>query len=147
MNNGYRFLHMYTMNLEKSIIDIIKGLGILDEQKPLPFKRGSSRADEEVRPIFWAIKPKSYIARTQEWDEYPNGRWGVSRSPAFGDMEKYWNFSGHNNATMITDNIKLWGDSVTSFDNISKVFIDFVQGKIKKYPFSEGCLQIETKTI
>ena len=80
-----RFLHFYTMNLEKSVIDIVKGLGILDTSRELPFKKSSSqRHNEEVRPIFWAIKPKSYINRTQEWDEFPNGRWGVSRSPAFG---------------------------------------------------------------
>jgi hypothetical protein len=54
------------MNLEKPIIDIIKGLNILDTQRLLPFRRPSckGRQKEEVRPIFWAIKPKSYIART-----------------------------------------------------------------------------------
>jgi methylenetetrahydrofolate reductase (NADPH) len=77
------------MNLETSIIQIIKGLKILDSQKSLPFKKCSGRTKEEVRPIFWAIKPKSYISRTLEWDEYPNGRWGVSRSPAFGEPETY----------------------------------------------------------
>ena len=52
------------MNLEKSAIDIIKGLDILDTQKSIPFKKHCSRTKEDVRPIFWAIKPKSYIART-----------------------------------------------------------------------------------
>jgi methylenetetrahydrofolate reductase (NADPH) len=52
------------MNLETAVINIIKGLGILDNQKTLPFKKTSSRLSEEVRPIFWAIKPKSYISRT-----------------------------------------------------------------------------------
>lgn len=28
--HGFRFLHFYTMNLERSVIEIIKGLGILD---------------------------------------------------------------------------------------------------------------------
>jgi methylenetetrahydrofolate reductase (NADPH) len=46
-----------------------------------------------VRPIFWAIKPKSYIARTRDWDEFPNGRWGVSRSPAFGIPEQYYSMN------------------------------------------------------
>ncbi len=30
MEHGFRFLHFYTMNLERSVIEIIKGLGILD---------------------------------------------------------------------------------------------------------------------
>lgn len=66
IEKGYRFLHFYTMNLERSVIDIIKGLGIIDTQKSLPFKKPSfkAREKEEIRPIFWAIKPKSYIART-----------------------------------------------------------------------------------
>jgi hypothetical protein len=52
------------MNLERSVIEIVKGLGILDAQRVLPFKKSSTRLKEDVRPIFWAIKPKSYIART-----------------------------------------------------------------------------------
>jgi methylenetetrahydrofolate reductase (NADPH) len=28
--NGIKFLHFYTMNLERSVIDIIKDLGIID---------------------------------------------------------------------------------------------------------------------
>lgn len=57
INNGFRFLHFYTMNLEKPVIDIIKDLGILDKQKLLPFKKPSfkQREKEDVRPIFWAI--------------------------------------------------------------------------------------------
>jgi methylenetetrahydrofolate reductase (NADPH) len=30
IDHGFKFLHFYTMNLERSVIDIIKGLGILD---------------------------------------------------------------------------------------------------------------------
>lgn len=25
-----------------------------------------------------------YVARTAQWDDFPNGRWGDARSPAFG---------------------------------------------------------------
>lgn len=64
IQHGIRFLHFYTMNLETAVINIIKGLGILDKQKTLPFRKPSTRLTEEVRPIFWAIKPKSYISRT-----------------------------------------------------------------------------------
>jgi methylenetetrahydrofolate reductase (NADPH) len=47
------------------------------------------RKAEEVRPIFWANRPKSYLQRTMTWDEFPNGRWGDARSPAFGDLSDY----------------------------------------------------------
>ncbi|CAM9644344.1 unnamed protein product, partial [Choristocarpus tenellus] len=39
-----------------------------------------------LRPIHWANRPHSYLKRTEVWDEYPNGRWGDGRSPAFGDL-------------------------------------------------------------
>jgi hypothetical protein len=42
-----------------------------------------------VRPIFWANRPKSYMVRTNSWDEFPNGRWGDSRSPAYGELTTY----------------------------------------------------------
>ena len=41
IENGFKFIHLYTMNLEKSVIDIINGLGICDKQKELPFKKPS----------------------------------------------------------------------------------------------------------
>ena len=85
IQHGIRFLHFYTLNLERSVIDILETLNILDYSRDLPFKKPSQRAKEDVRPIFWANKPKSYISRTKEWDEFPNGRWGVSRSAAFGE--------------------------------------------------------------
>lgn len=42
---------------------------------------------------------------------------------------------------------KLWGDQVLSFQDITTVFVNFLLGKIRKYPFSEGSLQPETETI
>jgi len=47
------------MNLEASVIKIIKGLNILNISRELPFVKGSAskRKEEDVRPIFWANKP------------------------------------------------------------------------------------------
>lgn len=33
-----------------------------------------------------ANRPKSYIARTLGWDQYPQGRWGDSRNPSYGAL-------------------------------------------------------------
>ena len=46
-------------------------------RRPLPWALSAhpKRRVEDVWPIFWASRPKSYIYRTQEWDEFPNGRW------------------------------------------------------------------------
>ena len=123
--HGFKFLHFYTMNLERSVIEVVKGLGILDTQRDLPFKKGSNRCNEDVRPIFWAIKPKSYIARTQEWDEFPNGRWGLSRSPAFGDLEQYY-LVGKKSSFNPEELKKIWGEQVTNYENIAAVFINYL---------------------
>merc|ERR1719181_2221874 len=34
---------------------------------------------EDVRPIFWANRPQSYIRRTQGWEDFPTGRYGSNR--------------------------------------------------------------------
>lgn len=82
----------------------------------MPFKKPAlkGREKEEVRPIFWAIKPKSYISRTIEWDEFPNGRWGLSRSPAFGINEEYISMSKKKSFNF-DEKKKLWGDEIKSF--------------------------------
>merc|ERR1719359_2675097 len=84
-------LHFYTLNLETSVMRIIEGLDLLMDYtstKPLPWQPspGDIRKGEDVRPIFWANRPASYIRRTATWDDFPNGRFGDRASPAYGDM-------------------------------------------------------------
>ena len=154
IDGGERFLHFYTMNLETAVIRIIKGLGILNLKKELPFYKGhsSDRRKEEVRPIFWANKPSSYIYRTLKWDEFPNGRWGDSKSPAFGGgfendeeiLGGWVSYSRKFKQINIAEKRKLWGQTCTSYTQIAEVFQNYIQGKIKKFPFSEGQLAAET---
>lgn len=87
---GIHGIHFYTMNLEKGTRLILEKLGFVAEKdvvNPLPWRPSltNKRRAETTRPIFWANRQKSYLARTDAWDEFPNGRWGDSRSPAFGD--------------------------------------------------------------
>lgn len=39
IQHDHRFLHFYTMNLEKPVIDIMNELGIVHITKELPFKK------------------------------------------------------------------------------------------------------------
>lgn len=93
-NLGIRGLHFYTMNLEKATKMLLEELSLvprLETVKPLPWRQSltPTRRNETIRPIFWANRTKSYLARTENWDEYPNGRFGDSRSPAFGELDGY----------------------------------------------------------
>ena len=60
-------------------LPFLSGLWCNEVKRPLlPWKSSGNpnrRNNEAVRPIFWGGRPKSYIHRTIEWDEFPNGRW------------------------------------------------------------------------
>ncbi len=129
------------MNLAQSTKMVLEELGLAPAEgtptkkpKPLPWRQslGLSRREEDVRPVFWKNRHKSYVARTQDWDEFPNGRWGDSRSPAFGEVDAYnIGLKGTNE-----QNIKLWGKP-ESLRDIADIFIRFLKNDLKSLPWSE----------
>jgi methylenetetrahydrofolate reductase (NADPH) len=144
---GVDGLHFYTMNLERSTRMILEGLGLApepDQIKKLPWNPSlaTNRKNESVRPIFWRNRPKSYITRTQNWDEFPNGRWGDSRSPAFGDLDGY----GVNLKYPADQCVKLWNHPATAKD-VSALFVDYIEGKLKCLPWCDSPLQQESGII
>lgn len=100
---------------------------------------------EDVRPINWANRPKSYIARTTGWDEYPNGRWGDSRSPAFGELSNSHLFGSY--VCTKEDRLTMWGEAPLTPDELGDVFAKYIEGKIPILPWCESPLQTETGTI
>ncbi|KAH8702117.1 methylenetetrahydrofolate reductase [Talaromyces proteolyticus] len=88
------------------------------------------------------------LGREATWDDFPNGRWGDARSPAFGEIDGYGP-SLHVNATVAK---QLWGFPVTNSD-ISTLFRKLVSGELYIIPWSEGGaaedsnLNAETDTI
>ena len=94
-----------------------------------------------MRPIFWANKPQSYLQKTQNWDEFPNGRWGKSSSPAFGgDQDGFVSYSKKFKTINHDSKKKDWGLTCRNVSDVSKVFVKFLKGEIKKFPFSEGAI-------
>jgi methylenetetrahydrofolate reductase (NADPH) len=142
--------HFYTLNLEKSVLGVVKELGICDLtalRKAFPWS--GSRVNikglaEEVRPINWANRPKSYIERTASWDEYPNGRWGDSRSPAFGDLSTTHSFFRASLGTK-EERLSMWGQSPITSSEIGEVFAKYIEGKIPILPWCESSLQVIMK--
>lgn len=127
------------MNLAQSTKMVLEELGLISREgtpttKALPWRQslGLSRREEDVRPVFWKNRHKSYVARTQDWDEFPNGRWGDSRSPAFGELDDYnIGLKGTNE-----QNIKLWGKP-QSLRDIADIFVRFLKNDLKSLPWSE----------
>lgn len=137
------------MNLAQATRMVLEELGLTPDmetplEKPLPWRPSLAlnRREENVRPIFWRNRNRSYIARTQDWDEFPNGRWGDARSPAFGELDAYGvGLKGTNE-----QNIKLWGRPVCIKD-IADVFVRYMNGKLSSLPWSEAPISKEADTI
>ena len=150
MKHGFKFIHYYTMNLETSILKIIDQNGTINMQRQLPFTKPTreNRQREDVRPIFWQNNTKSYINRTSTWDNFPNGRWGSSFSPAFkAEEEGFVSFAQKPTNAEKVEKIKIWGETLQNLSDVSGVFVKYVTREIKKFPFSEGPLQVESNHI
>lgn len=158
LTNGISGIHYYTMNLEKSVNEILKQLDFKSSGriKELPWKRSSGPrgVSETVRPIFWKNNHKSYLSKTWYWDEFPNGVWGDSRSPAFGNLTDHFvsfckeYISVKDSAKKLKQLKKMWGESLASLEDVSKVFINYIEGKIKKLPWCEESeLELEINQI
>lgn len=146
---GIHHLHFYTMNLAQATRMVLEELDLMpSERRPLkqalPWRQslGLGRRDEDVRPIFWKNRNKSYVARTQDWDEFPNGRWGDARSPAFGELDAYdIGLKGTNE-----QNRKLWGEPKTIKD-IANVFAKYLEKEVDSLPWSEAPITSEADSI
>jgi len=120
-------------------------------RRPLPWQAGAGgrRANEDVRPIFWAHRPKSYISRTASWDDFPNGRWGDSRSPAFGDLTDYHiGYLSATSTTVVADTRKeAWGGELKSVQDAFDTMARFCAGELDQSPWSETRLAAESEMI
>lgn len=145
IEGGVPGLHFYTLNLERSVSKVVERLKISRLGREAPWLRPANRVEEWVRPINWSKRPKSYIERTTNWDDYPNGRWSDSRSPSFG-------FSFVNGKNFYTAKqkealLKIWG-TPCNLKDISSIFVNFLNGNINRLPwFEEQALQNETAMI
>jgi methylenetetrahydrofolate reductase (NADPH) len=119
-----------------------------------------ARRSENIRPIFWANRTQSYLSRTENWDEYPNGRFGDSRSPAYGELDGYGvslkqtvrsTRTPHYSCSTVPlmqkeDAIKLWGHP-TTFQEVTSIFQKFCLSQLSALPWSDEPLLSETSVI
>ncbi|SPO48687.1 related to MET12 - methylenetetrahydrofolate reductase [Moesziomyces antarcticus] len=82
------------------------------------------------------------VPETTTWDEFPNGRYGDSRSPAFGEMDGY----GVSLKVPAADALRIWGHPVTLSD-ISTIFASYLEEKIACIPWCDAPLMNETLQI
>lgn len=152
LERGAPGMHFYTLNLETSVVEVLKRLGFADSlrsSRTMPWKPAQQgrRENEQVRPIFWSNRPKSYLARTTTWDDFPNGRWGNNRSPTYGDLSEYYML--HEGVGLQDKRIKRlrsWGEP-GAISDVQEVFLKYCRGEIEELPWSDGRLQAETIRI
>merc|ERR1719428_2397207 len=144
-------LHFYTLNMETSVCRIVEAMGLVDDSKAnrkLPWRpsAGHVRKGEDVRPIFWANRPGSYLKRTATWDDFPNGRFSDSRSPAYGECT-FVSFSKPHPAKQADLLRDMWGKELTSFDDVAKAFAGYIRGDVKRLPWCDERPASETSFI
>ncbi|KAJ8755170.1 hypothetical protein K2173_018968 [Erythroxylum novogranatense] len=150
MAHGIKTLHLYTLNMEKSALAILMNLGLIEESKiarPLPWRPPTNvfRVKEDVRPIFWANRPKSYLLRTTGWEQYPHGRWGDSRTASYGALSDHQFMRPRARDKKLHDE---WVVPLKGVEDIYEKFKTYCLGKMKTSPWSElEGLQPETKII
>lgn len=143
-------LHFYTMNLEKSTGMVLERLNLVAKQNPCgsarkPWRQSlnPTRSSEAVRPIFWSNRKFSYIERTSNWDEFPNGRWGDARSPAFGSLEL-------RDTNLIRQTPKkalsLWGFP-TEMGHLVDLTIKYIDAELNCLPWSDSQVSQEIDII
>eukprot|EP00986_Skeletonema_menzelii_P002869 scaffold840_cov199-Skeletonema_menzelii.AAC.3 len=117
-------------------------------KRVLPWKPSAmeNRSKEDVRPINWSNRPKSYVMRTDDWDEFPNGRWGDSTSPAFGelsDLSHFYSFT----LGCDDDRRAMLGHCPLHESDVYEVFASYVEGTVPHIPWCETPLQPESFLI
>lgn len=148
--HGIKTLHMYTLNMEKSALAILMNLGLIEESKvsrSLPWRRPTNvfRIREDVRPIFWANRPRSYISRTIGWDQYPHGRWSDSSNPSYGALTDYQFMRPRARDKKLLEE---WALPLKSIEDVYEKFMKYCLGKLRSSPWSElDGLQAETRII
>lgn len=141
-------VHFYTLNREMVTTEVLIELKLckqpeqsqemdeVDTDFP-PWLKGLAkkrRGLENVRPIFWATRPRSYLIRTSKWDEFPNGRWGNSSAASFGELKDYHLFFLGNKRDH-QDLKNMWGEKLDSVEDVCDVFVCYLTGQKNKQGF------------
>lgn len=167
LDQGVQGLHMYTMNQEGPTQALLEKLGMLTKNSRsgrMPWRESidDARSGEDVRPIFWSNRPKSYLQRTKDWETFPEGRWGgfiptnmasmgtfgsvesKNRAPVFNDPGNWHNLADVDFSEKYKET---WGAELKVETDIYDVFVKFVKGEITTMPWNEVPLREESHTI
>lgn len=158
LSAGISAIHFLTLNLETVLKSVLTELGLSGPgaaaRRKLPWRPSGdeARAGEDVRPIFWANRPASYVERTSAWTNFPCGRWGSrdSRTAAGADRP----FTEIPESALVPasagtpeERRAIWGEAPAAESDIWRVFSSYVEGRVPRLPWCEVALLPETSVI
>ncbi|KAI2641873.1 MTHFR-domain-containing protein [Hypomontagnella submonticulosa] len=82
------------------------------------------------------------LGREATWDDFPNGRWGDARSPAYGEIDGYGPSLHMSHAQAVS----LWGYP-KKLEDINALFVRHLRGELSAIPWSEEEFNEETRII
>ncbi|KAI9766252.1 MAG: hypothetical protein M1840_006666 [Geoglossum simile] len=124
------------------IVDSLAGSGARSFEAPSD-QAGIPKENFNTRANTLAISEgQGSLGREATWDDYPNGRWGDARSPAYGEIDGY----GVSLHVSVSQAIKLWGYP-TNRKEIADIFLKHLAGDLEAIPWSEQGLNEETTSI
>ncbi|THU88584.1 methylenetetrahydrofolate reduct [Dendrothele bispora CBS 962.96] len=158
-------VHLCTLNLEKSVQRVLEQLqwtGVSHSfQNKLISEETSNKAEPATDGRFVSPSAAANAAtlglanippsgtevgsgelnKADSWDDFPNGRFGDFKSPAYGDQGP-WGNSG----TVRPETLSEWGNP-QSLSDLTTLFLNHLHSKINKTPFSPGPLSAESLLI
>ncbi|KAF7311380.1 Methylenetetrahydrofolate reductase [Mycena kentingensis (nom. inval.)] len=160
---GIAGVHISTLNLEKSVLRVIEGLkwtGVqaspimaqnkLIEENPQPNEltvTASTAASSAALGLANIPLPtdgeagRGELNNASSWDDFPNGRFGDFKSPAFGSTD-LWGGP----AIGPTDVLRHCGHP-TSLADLTQIFLGYLHARIPITPFSPTPLSPESLSI
>lgn len=124
---------------------------LVEQQKPTKESQLSVTYKEMAEAVVKPVSSRDILAissgegslgREVNWDDFPNGRFGDSRSPAYGVIDGY-------GPTLHVDAGKIftfWGYPKTKAD-ITNLIIEHLTGELGALPWSDDALNPETGLI
>lgn len=163
--------HFYTLNLEKAVASILNKSTVLhpilerpspvfgnedaiasdsdsDDEIAVPPQQQKRRKSSVVEPLTQKAvveisRGLGALGKEAIWDDFPNGRFGDSNSPAYGEIDGYGpNLKIYDKSEAIAK----WG-SPELISDLSHIFTSYLSGKIDVIPWADVPLSPETALI
>lgn len=159
-------VHFCTLNLEKSVSRVLErlrwtGVAASAQNKLIAETHRSPPIDGDMRKL--TVTPstatttatlglanlpptdteagRGELNNAATWDEFPNGRFGDFKSPAFGNQDPWGN-----STILRSEQLAQWGHP-RSLNDLTQLFLDYLHSKISTTPFSSTPLSPESMMI